>query len=181
MVSPCHDIEILRFVYPLITEKQLILRCGEFSRQYPQSAAEQLPVMPEKISLGDYAGNGIPLGISRKTCTWKDIPAHEILLVIATYPEELENLYEIYKAAYPDETVMDPEPDTEGKIIFMSLDSYRKTSYISQMNTSPLLYIGEGFHDQYVISVRQKYRICEGQGIWISGMRSEVIQLAGEA
>ncbi len=176
-----NDQEILRFVYPLISEKQLSLRCGEFSRQYPQSAAERMPVMPEKISLSDYAGNGIPLGISRKTCTWKDIPAHETLLVIATYPEELESLYEIYKAAYPDETVMDPEPDKEGKIIFMSLDSYRKTPYISQMNTSPLLYIGEGFHDQYVISVRQKYRICEGQGIWISGIKSEVIQLAGQA
>lgn len=63
----------------------------------------------------------------------------------------------------------------------MSLDSYRETLHMSQMKTFPLLYIGEGFHDQYVISVRQKYRICEGQGIWISGAKSEVIQLAGQA
>ncbi|MBQ1532180.1 MAG: hypothetical protein IIZ57_08585 [Solobacterium sp.] len=176
-----NDQEILRFVYPLISEKQLSQRCMEFSRRFPQTVSEQLPVMPEKISLSDYAGNGIPLGISRKTCMWKDIPANETLLVIATYPDELESLYEIYKDAYPAETVMDPEPDTQGKIIFMSLDSYRETLHMSQMKTSRVLYIGEGFHDQYVISVRQKYRICEGQGIWINGAKSEVIQLAGQA
>ena len=176
-----NDKEILRFVYPLISEMKLSQRCGEFSRLYPQSVSERLPVMPEKISLSDYNGKGIPLGISRKTCLWKDIPAHETLLVIATYTEELENLYEIYRKTYPDKTVMNQETDTEGKIIFMSLDAYRESSFTLRKKNMPLLYVGEGFHDQYVFSVRQKYRIGEGQGIWISGMKSEVIQLAGEA
>lgn len=172
--------EILRFVYPLISGSQLSTRCREFKAQYPRSISEQIPVMPEKICLSDYHGKGRPLGVSRKTCRWKDIPAHETLLVIATYMEELESLYEIYCAAYPDETIINKEPEQEGMIIFMTLDVYRESSFAARKKNMSLLYAGEGFHDQYVFSVRQKYRISEGQGIWICGQKSEVLQLAGQ-
>ena len=145
----------------------------------------RLPVMPECISLKDCHA-GIPAGFSRETYEMRMLDG-PLLIVIATYEEELDELYEVYRKypqwntlRNPDEKICMCAQESGRQILMFSLENYLSSCLSSRKNAWPVLYIGEGFHDQYHFTVRKKVRIEAGQGILMYGGKSEVIQLAEE-
>ena len=117
-----------------------------------------------------------------KTYEWVEIPKDQVLVVLATYEDELYGYHEVMKN-YVEHVLFLPElsavkqclEEGNGCWIFLTADLYEL--YRLRQNTAPVLYIGSGFNDQYRFTYRTGRDLKENQGILFQRGRNRILQL----
>ena len=103
------------------------------------------------------------LGWSRKTQQKLFWNKEQSLIVLAYYDDELESLKAILK---------------NDCFSFLSFFDYeRKKSNDRQLSTIPVLFVGEGFQEQFVFRMHRGHPLTKHEGILFQGTRKEVIRL----
>ncbi|HCW56271.1 MAG TPA: hypothetical protein DGT58_07525, partial [Erysipelotrichaceae bacterium] len=121
-----------------------------------------LEEIPEVIC-GEESGDSILLGYSLKTQEKVFWNREQSLIVLGYYDEELESLKAILK---------------NDCFSFLSFFDYeRKKSNDRQLSTIPVLFVGEGFQEQFVFRMHRGHPLTKHEGILFQGTRKEVIRL----
>lgn len=144
-----------------------------------------IPVMPERIPIREYTGEGIPLGIDVGDYTWADIRTDEKLIVLSTYEEEFHAFYLLLKE-HNECVIRMPEREEsnrffenhDGGILFMTLEHFQ-TLYVRTPKAC-ILYVGTGFHDQYRFSANTRAQLKKNQGVFYRQGRNRMIQICEE-
>ncbi len=173
---------VLLFQTINVTLEDLKSCINENIELYHEQKPYQLPSIPKIISLQDYVGVDIPLGISVDHYSWLTISKENNLFVLATYENEFYAFYELMKEMYhvvylPNlEEVKDIALNQKATLLFMTIDEYQHLSKGLKENI-PILYVGTGFHEQYTIRYQLKDKLASNEALFLSKSKKEVIQL----
>lgn len=150
---------------------------------YHENKPYRLPSIPKVISLKDYLGNAIPLGICIENYDWVTITKEDNLFVLATYENEFYAFYKLMKETsqnvlyLPSEKqIKDVIQNQSDSFLFMTIDQYQFVCKELKENI-PILYIGTGFHEQYTIRFQLKEKLASNEALFLSKDKKEVIQL----
>ena len=164
------------------SSKDMELAAAECAARLGTTPRFVIPVMPASIALSSYHGTQYGAGIDMKTYEWVEIPKDQVLVVLATYEDELYGYHEVMKN-YVEHVLFLPElsavkqclEEGNGCWIFLTADLYEL--YRLRQNTAPVLYIGSGFNDQYRFTYRTGRDLKENQGILFQRGRNRILQL----
>ncbi len=165
--------ELLEFCFPEIGTEELetlVISCHE---QYGNKKAYTIPVMPEILRCDMYTEEGIPLGMDIQTYTWITLSAGG-LIVLSLYEEETDLYYDVLQR-YGAEKYQ-KETEIRGKIVFMTLDQYVQEDMKNRYRSVDVLFIGEGFHDQYIFRLRTGQTLGAGCGVLYRRSECRVIR-----
>lgn len=158
--------------------------CKENKERFKEYIPYQLPFLPKNISMHEYSEGGYALGKNIYDYSWCTVHQNESLVVVSTYEEEQLFFYELYKNIHPCVLRFYNLEDLRkvlfvkhNAILFMTVDLYQQLSIEEKNKIEKLLFIGEGFHDQYAISYRFKGKLNHNEGILFTRNAREVIQL----
>lgn len=150
---------------------------------YHENKPYLLPSIPKMISLKDYLGNDIPLGMSIEHYNWVTITKEESIFVLSTYENEFYEFYKLIKDIYQNimyfpnaEQIKEEMRNHKITFIFMTIDQYQLLNKELKDNI-PILYIGAGFHEQYFIRYQLKEKLAPNEALFLSKDKKEVIQI----
>lgn len=147
-------------------------------RQESKEKKIKIQAMPKNIFYSSSFPNG--LGVSLENYQWVERDITLPLFVISTYAEELLPFFEFWNQMHHDGLWLKDNENslnegiTNNRVIFMALYQYQS---IRNFKNVPVLYIGEGFSDQYVFQKRLKHPLQPNQAIYFHGIQKQVIQI----
>lgn len=186
---------ILKRGYGLIKRDHILtVRFGECSLQdsedlyqclihtYGVKKRYQLPFLPDRISYEDFNGCGIAIGRNIETYDWISLEKNENLLILSTYAEEEIKLAALFRSMnlpvlfheIPDHDAMQ---ENNQSFLFLTLEEYQRSFSASRGAFTNILYLGTGFHDQFVFTSGYRGVLKENQAIFYRRGRNQVIQI----
>ncbi len=165
--------ELLEFCFPQINTDELETLVISCQKQYGNKKAYTIPVMPEILRCDMYTEEGIPLGMDIQTYSWITLSS-DGLFVISVYEEETDRFYGVMQR-YGAEKYTE-ETEIQGKIVFMTLDQYVQEDMKNRYRSMDVLFIGEGFHDQYIFRLRSGMTLAEDCGVLYRRSECRVIR-----
>lgn len=166
--------QVMEFRYLTCSEEEIRKLAMKTIAMYGNEKTYCIPCMPEKISVHDYHGTRIPLGLKERNFTWCTIPPVETVSVVTMYPDELDRLRKILspysKCRYPEETDAD-----DAQVLLMDFDTWTR----ERPETEALLLVGDAFRQQFVYRCRKK-ELRENEALFCRGHEREVIRIVEE-
>lgn len=171
---------VFEFCYPLISDEEMI---SLMNTDAGEDKTFVLPYVPEHVPASMCRTDDLFLGINTETYEQISISRNRLLLILATYEEELSDIAYTMKIM-ADRVYMMPDEDTiaealhqGGGVLIMPLDHYQKCSLRNSRAVSALLYVGTGYTDQYVFHAGTAKTMQSNQAVYFDKGRSLLIQL----
>lgn len=162
-----------------VVSKELIQNLSQNYLQNPfKNQLAKYPEIPEKIFF-HVKEDGYLLGMNVLDAREIWIQ-NETCYVIAQYTEDLNGYYEIFRKYYP--CILIQEENWKNQFVpfvFVSLEQYSR--FVKDtVEVKHLLFVGDGFYDQYVIPHGKRQELFSNEAIYIYRNRNQVIQIVQE-
>lgn len=167
---------LVPFVFGSVSEQELTELSEQCIAAYGTDKDYVIPSMPEYVSLRDYSGSGLPLGIYYTDYSWAVLKKEEQLVVICSYREDYEVFFK-YLDLVNAEIRKNADTLSEGQIFYLyTLAEFRRTPVQDELMRLPVLYLGDDFTQQYFFPVKVR-KLNDGDGLMIRKKKCEVIRL----
>lgn len=162
---------VMEFRYLTCSEEEIRKLVFQSVARYGTEKTYCIPCMPQHVSIQEYHGIRIPLGLKENDFTWCTIAPVETVSVVTMYPDELRVFRMILspysKCRYPDEKDAD-----DAQVLLFDFDTWMK----AQPDTEAVLLVGETYRQQFAYRCRRK-ELKKNEALFCRGHEREVIRI----